>query len=190
MAFPSNSILPPLPPSYFRPIRDLSFPPPHFNTRLVSFLFALFHYTAFFISLSLLPHPIPPSSTSRILDQSLTKALTVKKYITPFFTDQYIHSLLNFHNNIYMLSSLCAVPETVYKSTRWTLHGVECISHKNNCKRFLVSFDIYTVPSHNTDLVGHLSVLRRDFTAVRCRNYGQNHTTSAGTPVETLHKLT
>ena len=60
-----------------------------------------------------------------------------------------------------MLSSLCALPETVYKSTRWTLHGVECISHKSNCKRFLVSFDIRSSVTQHWSCLTLVSSARR-----------------------------
>jgi hypothetical protein len=120
-----------------RPFRPaLQYP----RIRFASHSFSLYHvfYLTLFSPLILQLHHL----RHEFWTNRWPKPLQYKKYITPFFTDQYIHSLLNFHNNICMLSSLSAVPETVCKSTRWTLHGVEFISHKNNCKRFLVSFDI------------------------------------------------
>ena len=137
----------PFPPSLQYP-RSL-FPFPSFS------LYHVFYLTLF--TPSSYTSIIYVTNSGPIVDQSPYS----KKYITPFFTDQYIHSLLNFHNNIYMLSSLCAVPETVYKSTRWTLHGVECISHKNSCKRFLVSFDTHSSVTQHWSCLTVVSSARR-----------------------------
>jgi hypothetical protein len=149
MAFPSNSILPPLlPPSYFRPILFL----PHFNTHVFSL--RLSQYTTYFFyltlfSLSSYTSIIYVTNSGPIVDQN---PYSIKKYITPFFTDQYIHSLLNFHNNIYMLSSLCACLKLYVEAQDGLCMASSLFPIRITANGFWFRL-IYTAASRNADLV-------------------------------------